>query len=85
MKLTWRQSIIIVISRAYLRGGQTPLKFSDFFLKSEGKEVERKRMKRDVVRGGGGLIVDIFLGVEIFSSGVEIFSGGVEKFSGGGG
>ena len=31
--------------------------------------------------GGGGLIVNIFLGSEIFSSGVQIFSGGVEKFS----
>ena len=30
-------------------GVQTPPKFSDFFLKSEGKEVERKRkkMRRD--------------------------------------
>ena len=32
----------------------------------------------------GGLIVNIFLGVEIFSSRVENFRGGVEKFSGGG-
>ena len=53
-----------------------PPKFSDFFLKSEGKEVERKRMKG---------------GVEIFSREVEIFAGGVEifqeikNFSGGGG
>ena len=31
-----------------------PPKFSDFFLKSEGKEVERKRkkMRRDGRRGG---------------------------------
>ena len=34
--------------------------------------------------GGGGLIVNILLGSEIFSSWVQIFSGGVEKFSGGG-
>ena len=33
--------------------------------------------------GGGGLIVNIFLGVEIFSSGVVIFSGGWEIFGGG--
>ena len=52
-----------------VQGVQTPPpKFLDFFLKSEGKEIERK--KRDV--GGGG-------GVEKFSRG-----GGVEKFSGGG-
>ena len=28
-------------------------KFSDFFLKSEGKEIERKRKKRDVGGGAG--------------------------------
>ena len=42
-------------ARAYLRGGfrgfKPPPKFSDFFLKSEGKEIESKRKKRDV--GGG--------------------------------
>ena len=37
-------------------------------------------MRRDG-RRGGGLIVNIFLGSEIFSSGVQIFSGGVEKIS----
>ena len=31
------------------------------------------------------LIVNIFFGVEIFSSGVEKFRGEVEKFCGGGG
>ena len=56
-----------------------PPKFSDFFLKSEGKEIERKRKKRDV---GGGVHFNIF-GVDIFLSGVEIVSGWVEKFSGG--
>ena len=60
--------------------------------KSEGKEVERKRKRNKM---GGGLIVNIFFGVEIFLSGVVIFLrglrnflGGVgvfEKFSGGGG
>ena len=43
-------------ARAYLRGGfrgfKPPSKFSEFFLKSEGKEIERKRKKRGV--GGGG-------------------------------
>ena len=41
------------VTRAYLRGGglggsnpPPPPKFSDFFLKSEGKEIERKRKKR---------------------------------------
>ena len=34
--------------------------------------------------GGGGLIVNIFLGSEIFSSGVQIFSGGLRNFRGGG-
>ena len=29
--------------------------------------------------GGGGLPLNIFFGVDIFSSGAEIFSGGVEK------
>ena len=78
-------------SRAYLRGGfkgfkPPPPEIFRFFLKSEGKEVERKRkkMKRDSGGGGGvGLIVNTFFGAEIFSSGVQIFSGEVEKFSGG--
>ena len=30
-------------------------KFSDFFLKSEGKEIEKKEKKRNV-GGGGGVI-----------------------------
>ena len=36
-------------------------KFSDFFLKSEGKEIERKRKKRDV-GGGGGYLLTYFWG-----------------------
>ena len=49
-------------SRTYLRF-QTPPppKFSDFFLKSEGKEIERKRKKRDV-GGGGGYLLTYFWG-----------------------
>ena len=86
-------------TRAYLRGGgvqgvQTPPKFSDFFLKSEGKGIERIGKKR--CWGGGGLPLNIFLGLIFFRvgltyfqgglrnyRGVEKFSGGVEKFSGG--
>ena len=38
-------------------------KFSDFFLKSEGKEIERKRRKRVLGGGGvGGLPLNIFFG-----------------------
>ena len=39
-----------------------------FFLKSEGKEVERKRKKR-----WGRVIVNIFLGVDIFLVGLRNF------------
>ena len=66
-------------ARAYLTS--PPPKFSDFFGKSEGKEVERKRNEN---RWGDGLIANIFLGVEIFSSRVEIFLGGLRNFWGGG-
>ena len=59
-----------------------------FFLKSEGKEIERKRKKRDV---GGGVPLNIFLGLiffrvglRYFQGGLRNFRGGVEKFSGGG-
>ena len=55
--------------RAYLRGVQNPPEIFTFFWKSEGKEVERKREGM-----GGGLIVNIILGSEIFLSG-EIFGG----------
>ena len=41
-----------------------PPKFSDFFLKSEGKEIERKRKKKGM--WGGGLPLNIFLGLIIF-------------------
>ena len=37
-----------------------PPKFSDFFLKSEGKEIERKGKKRDV--GGGGYLLNYYCG-----------------------
>ena len=56
------------------RGFKPPPKFSDFFLKSEGKEIERKRKKRDV--GGGGLPLNIFLGLIFFRVGLRYFQGG---------
>ena len=37
-----------------VRGFKTPMKFLDFILKSEGKEVERKREKKNKKRLGGG-------------------------------
>ena len=55
--------------------------FKDVF-KSEEKEVERKRKRNKM--WGEGLIVNIFFGVEIFSSGVVIFSGVLRNFRGGG-
>ena len=42
-----------------------PPKFSDFFLKSEGKEIERKRKKKGCW-GGGGLPLNMFLGLIFF-------------------
>ena len=56
-----------------VQGVQTPPKFSDFFLKSEGKEIERKRRKRDV---GGGLPLNIFLGLIFFQVGLRYFQAG---------
>ena len=71
-----------LICKGVFKGGvQTPPEIFRFFLKSEGKEIERKR-KKGVVGGGGGLLLHIFLGVDIFSSGVEIFSGGLKNFRG---
>ena len=49
-----------------------PPKFSDFFLKSEGKEIARKRKKR----GEGGLNLNIFLGSIFFRVGLRYFQGG---------
>ena len=72
------------------RGFNPPPKFSDFFLKSEGKEIERKRKKRDV--GGGGYhLTTYFWGLYYIRVGLRYFQGGgrvrnyrgVEKFSGG--
>ena len=71
-----------MVSRAYLMGGGG-LGGSIYFLKSEGKEVERKRIKNKKGCEGGGVPVTIFLEVEIFSGGGGNSRGGVEKFSGG--
>ena len=78
-------------SRAYLRGGSggsnPPPEIFRFFLKSEGKEIERKRKKG--MLGGGGLPLNIFLGLIFFRVGLRYFQGGlrnyrgVQKFSGG--
>ena len=86
--------------RAYLKGGSLggsiPPRNFQIFLKSEGKEVERNKKKENgfgvegvVGGGGGGLIVNIFLGLRIFRVRLRYFQGGlrnfrrVEKFSGG--
>ena len=66
-----------LLPRAYLRGGfrgfKPPPKFSDFFLKSEGKEIERKRKKKGC--WGGGYLLTYF-GVDIFRVGLRYFKGG---------
>ena len=64
-------------ARAYLRGGgfKPPPKFSDFFLKSEGKEIERKR-KKGMLEGGGGVLLNIFFGLIFFRVGLRYFQGG---------
>ena len=70
-----------------VQGVQTPPEIFRFFLKSEGKEIERKRKKG--MLGGGGLALNIFLGLIFFRVGLRYFQGelrnyrGVQKFSGG--
>ena len=54
------------IKGVFKGGVQTPPpppRFSDFFLKSEGKEVERKRVRRD---GGGGKLLTYSWGLRFF-------------------
>ena len=71
-----------VSARAYLRGGggfrgfNPPPEIFRFFLKSEGKAIERKRKK------GCCYFLHIF-GVDIFSSGEDISRGGLRNFRGG--
>ena len=55
------------------------LEIIELFLKNKGKEVERERKNG---MWGGGLLLNIILGVEIFSSGVKKFSGGGRNFRG---
>ena len=43
-------------------GSNPPPKFLDFFLKSEGKEIEIKIKKRDVGGGGRGYLLTYFWG-----------------------
>ena len=58
-----------------------PPKFSDFSLKSEGKEIERKR--KEGCWGGGGLPLNIFLGLRNFREGLRNFREGLRNFRGG--
>ena len=72
----------VFIRRGGGSGGSTRSpKFLNVFLKSEGKEVERKRKPNKM--GGGGLIVKIFWGCDFLEWGCDIFRG-VENFSWGG-
>ena len=59
-------------------GGSTPPpKISDFFLKNEGKEIDRKRKKRGV---GGEVPPNIFLGLTFFRVGLRYFQGRLRNF-----
>ena len=81
--IMWKTSeqliYIIHVLKGVFKGGvqgvQTPPEIFRFFLKSEGKEIERKRKKRDV-GGGGGLPLNIFLGLIFFRVGLRYFQGG---------
>ena len=65
-----------------VQGVQTLPEIFRFFLKSEGKEIERKRKKRDV-GGGGGLRNFRGGGLRNFRGGLRNFRGGVRNFRGG--
>ena len=64
--------------RAYLKGGfrgfNPPPEIFRYFLKSEGKDIERKRKKG--MLGGGGLPLNIFLELIFFRVGFRYFQGG---------
>ena len=49
-----------------VQGVRTPPEIFRFFLKSEGKEIESKRKKGMLGVGGGGLPLNIFLGLIFF-------------------
>ena len=55
-------------------GGSNLPEIFNFFFKSEGKEIERKRKKR--VLGGGGYFLTYFLGLIFFRVGLRYFQGG---------
>ena len=61
--------IVILMYKGVFKGGvqgvQTPPEIFRFFLKSEGKEIERKR-KKGMLGGGEGLPLNIFLGLIFF-------------------
>ena len=67
-----------VLAKGVFKGGGVqgvqppPPKFSDFF-ESEGKEKERKRKKGML---GGGVPLNIFLGLIFFREGLRNFPGG---------
>ena len=75
-------------TKAYLRGGvqgvQTPPpppEIFRFFLKSDGKEVERKKKKNEKGWGGG---LTYFWGLRFFGVGFRYFQGGgLRNFRGG--
>ena len=67
-----------IIKDVFKGGGFKPPQNFQIFLKSEGKAIERKKGML-----GGGLPLNIFLGLIFFRVGLRYFQGGVEKFSGG--
>ena len=64
------------IFRGGVKGVNPPPKFSDFFLKSEGKEIYIKKRKGVLGGGGGWVISSHILGVDIFRVGLRYFQGG---------
>ena len=81
------KTISCTFSKGVFKGGgggsggskPPPRNFQIFFLKSEEKEIERKRKKG--CWGGGGLPLNIFLGLIFFRVGLRYFQV-VEKFLG---
>ena len=69
---------MLVQYKGVFKGGgvQTPPpEIFRFFLKSEGKDIERKRKKKGML-GGGGLPLNIFLRLIFFRVGLRYFQGG---------
>ena len=73
----------IILYKGVFKGGvqgvQTPPpEIFRFFLKSERKEMERKKG----MLGGGGLPLNIFLGLIFFRVGLRYFQGGLRNYRG---